>query len=60
MMMMMMMMMMVVVVRAKNTVVQNVLTLSQHYPTNSVVLPAPYIRTQSYYPGNGSHEAMPC
>ena len=34
----MMKMMMMMVVRAKNIVEQNVSTLSQHYPTNSMVL----------------------
>lgn len=42
----MMKMMMMMVVRAKNIVVQNVSTLYQHYPINSMVLTVPYIHTQ--------------
>ena len=55
-------MMMIMVVRAKNIAVQNVSTLYQHYPTNSMVLPVPYTHTvtQSYYPRKGSYEAMSC
>lgn len=58
----MMKMMMMMVVRAKNIAVQNVSTLYQHYPINSMVLTVPYTHTvtQSYYPGSGGHEAMPC
>ena len=40
------MMKMMMVVRAKNIAVQNVSTLYQHYPINSMVLTVPYIHTQ--------------
>ena len=54
-------MMMMMVVRAKNIVVQNVSTLYQYYPINSIDSTLhTHTVTQSYYPGNGGHEAMPC